>query len=698
MLYAEWTDTKGDTIELWNVDRAKAYIQAGLGPKANITAHGCGVTQWLPDVDEYTSPAGDQAWWYSDDTPRLAACTATTAGFIPTRVDGLDASTTSRRTYDLVGDGAALGRLRRNQRLITVTGIIVAETCCGASTFQRALTAKLEARGGGCTTDVCGGGELKFLECPPCNDLDNGCRPSTYEPAQWMTLCNVGLTSSVRNTGRFDSFNVTCGSCRAGHIREITFSMVAGDPSLWWSYPDLVLTEGTFDVDNNYCALEDLFHCCPTIFVKQRQARTACPVRVNRDGTLCPLGWTPDANGEIPEDCYIVATSYEEVEADPIQEAADAVCDTRCVVNLVYNRISGVAEWVPIGDGWTPETLLDLWDEDKETFCGCEIVVGKLTYLADDPDEEPPPFGFIETQNVGDYSACCRIRILPPADPTDPDANGTFEFIDWDPALGFPPECEFVIENVCPPEEEPGGFSTPCPPETVCKIEPYVNSAGELVYEPIDFEIEPTAAFPPEGCIGFEAVKQDRKDRTVLVEVPDPDCGCGFSQRCLVKPDCEGPTAPQRPVAADPCEPCQPVCATYLCETVPAAPGCTEGVIDINITAGSKPFQNVFVRVFENPQGFTTPEQFSECDACGDFAIAGIVKRTTFMHDGKTRKNRVLCKDGVTTLDASRVVSSSGNQWPVVTDTPLMVCVYADATATGTKLAKVDINVHWREN
>ena len=692
--YLQWTTPSGEVLELINSDRTIAYMQNGIGPKVQVTAKAdCDMSVWLPDSD-YTSPECDEAaWWFDDSDQRLANCMARVAGFHPTRIEGLDGSTTSRRTYDLIGDGAALGRSRRGARLITVTGVIIADTCCGATAFQRALNAKLEARAGGCSTDVCGGGELTYLECPPCGGLpDDSCQPSYAQEPLWVNLCNVALTAPVRNTRRYDQYSSNCGSCRGGHIREVTWSMVAGDPSLWWAEPERCLVGGRFDVENNYCNWDQIFHCCPTITVKQRQPKTACPVRVNRDGTLCALGWTPDANGQIPEDCYIVATDWEEIEADPEPGAADDVCSDDCQIQLVYNREDGTFEWAPTGNLSWQDDIEPFWDADREQYCGCTFNVGLLTTLAEDPDAEESPF---VTETIGDYVPCCNIILGPPV----AGGNATVTPVGWDPADGFPEGCAFVIDNVCPPEEVGPVGSEPCVPDQVCRIEPFIDSQFNLRYEPRDFELNPTGVFPPAGCIGFEAVgKNARKtDRLVNVEIPDPDCGCGAAS-CLKKPACDQPTAPQVPAAADPCAPCPPLCATEICKTIEPSPGCTEGVVTISVNAGARGQGPLFVKFFENKNNYTELSQFSECDACGDFAIVGLQKRTTFVHDGKARENTMLCTDGVTKISAESITSSSGNQWPVVTDTPLFVCILADATSTATKLMSVDIDVHYRSN
>ena len=208
--------------EIVSTERARAYA-AGLG----ITSVRCEPCPNLPAVlgdKPYTLPQQDNAPWYDPAVPASREF----AGVVGLDVAGAD-GTGQRTPTDLLGDGAAIGPLRRARRELTWRVALLASTDCGLSYGLSWLASAL--RGGACDTGGCRGDKLCVFACCPTGDGTN----------QLRHLYHVGLLDAptVKTVYQIAGATSSCatGATKGGsHIAEVEFSIVAGIP-YWYRDP-----------------------------------------------------------------------------------------------------------------------------------------------------------------------------------------------------------------------------------------------------------------------------------------------------------------------------------------------------------------------------------------------------------------------------------------------------------------------------
>lgn len=181
-----------------------------------------------------STPVSDPAPWYDPAIPESGDF----LGFLPVEFEGLG-STYTRPSFDNIGGGALLGKLRPQGRVLTWRGFLIGRTCCAAEYGVSWLTAML-AEAGGC--DGCNGAELDILLC--CPEVTGGavppntsCGPAQVPPIGIMdrknafrTFYNTGLIGGPERTG--NDRQIGCGHCdqEAGCLIEVEFSILAGNP------------------------------------------------------------------------------------------------------------------------------------------------------------------------------------------------------------------------------------------------------------------------------------------------------------------------------------------------------------------------------------------------------------------------------------------------------------------------------------
>jgi hypothetical protein len=213
-------------VEVWNMARLSAYLK-NVGSPFDTGAAVCScdtLTRAVIDNDPtapaYDTPATDPAPWYDVDVPDSAKF----LGFMPISVDGLDDNPRARTVTNAVGGGGVFGPVRALPRTITVTGLLIGASCCGADYGMHWLTEALA----GCADTACGGDCATFYQC---------CPEATETPAQFnarrrRTLRDVALVAGPTVTDRVGGSSCG-GTCGGGEIIQVEFTLVAASPWFW---------------------------------------------------------------------------------------------------------------------------------------------------------------------------------------------------------------------------------------------------------------------------------------------------------------------------------------------------------------------------------------------------------------------------------------------------------------------------------
>lgn len=224
MVYAGWMNLGG--VELINNARAMAATQ-NYGISA-LLCGGCPELLTALEEPPYSgNPAIDQAPWFDEDRPESARFLGVTG----LDVTGISKDPVERNPLPLIGDGAALGVLRRTQREITVSVLLWALDDVGLTYGYNFLASAL--KGSACeAAGVCEGDTLCVFSACPTGD---GIAQSRY-------LYRVGLLDGVEENARhYVSAGGECASGRAAccpHpekalMAEATFTLVAASPYIY---------------------------------------------------------------------------------------------------------------------------------------------------------------------------------------------------------------------------------------------------------------------------------------------------------------------------------------------------------------------------------------------------------------------------------------------------------------------------------
>jgi hypothetical protein len=173
---------------------------------------------------------GNQAPWYDTAVPESAQY----LGFLPLSVDGVDDSPYTRSTTNAVGGGGVFGASQVLPRTMTVSGVIVGSTCCGAAYGLHYLTEVLNATFS--TTndacDACAGDRLFMYNCCP----DPGMSATAFNIAHKRTFRRTALVSGPTVTRRTGTGSCATSSCASGaELIEVEFVLVAAVP---WAYTE----------------------------------------------------------------------------------------------------------------------------------------------------------------------------------------------------------------------------------------------------------------------------------------------------------------------------------------------------------------------------------------------------------------------------------------------------------------------------
>lgn len=252
-------------VEVINASRLAQLIGSGRGP-AGIECRDCGP---CPDLDlglGYLGGYGPgQMPWYDPLEPD----SNDVAGLLVTSITGLEPGAFTRPVTEAAGVGAVIGQGRQVAPVITVTGLIMASTCCASDYFLRWLRQALR---GACGAPCGTGADLSFLACEP-EFRDADCVGNAAALAACIAACGGNAECEADCQAAFDPIDypgllapyfrafknaalisgptVTqiipfgCPSCYECGMTEVQFVISAGDPCIYRD-PVIVADSATF--------------------------------------------------------------------------------------------------------------------------------------------------------------------------------------------------------------------------------------------------------------------------------------------------------------------------------------------------------------------------------------------------------------------------------------------------------------------
>ena len=214
-------------IEVWNTARLGAYL-TNVGSPFTSGGQVCSCDELTPTVlglpyETYQTPALDDAPWYDPDYP----VSSEYLGFLPLSVSGVDQNPRGRSVSNAVGGGGVFGPVRSLPRTITVTGVIVGASCCGAEYGLHFLSEVLS----GCTGDACDGDCFVMYACCPDGETLTA---DQFNAKYRRTFRRTALVSGPTVVQRQGNGSCAAGGCAAGgDLITVEFVLVAANPWAW---------------------------------------------------------------------------------------------------------------------------------------------------------------------------------------------------------------------------------------------------------------------------------------------------------------------------------------------------------------------------------------------------------------------------------------------------------------------------------
>lgn len=213
-----------NSFELWNHARLAAYLQ-NVGSPFDTGAVICSCDTLTAEVignGPYTTPSGSMpAPWYDADVPESADF----LGMLVLRVEGVDDNPRARSVSGAVGGGGVFGPTRVLPRTITVTGVLIGSTCCGAQYGLNYMSQVLSS----CAEGGCDGECMQMYACCPAPGMTS----EEFNRRHRRTFRRTALVEGPVVTRRrgLGSCEGTCGN--SGELIEIEFTIVASNPWAW---------------------------------------------------------------------------------------------------------------------------------------------------------------------------------------------------------------------------------------------------------------------------------------------------------------------------------------------------------------------------------------------------------------------------------------------------------------------------------
>jgi hypothetical protein len=266
--------------EIWNTPRLQAYLTNVASPfTSGSSLCGCDTltAAMLDDPTDaetppYTTPTADPAPWFDTDLPE----SANFLGFLPLTVTGIDDNPRARNITNTVGGGGVFGPVRDLPRTVTVTGLLIGTSCCGAEFGIHYLSEALA----GCTGGACDGECVTMYNCCP----DAPMTRDAFNAQHRRTFRRGALISGPTVTGRTGTGTCARGTCGAnGDIIEVEFVLSFAVPWAWTDQIDLL--DVNFPIGGTGPCVAWCLSPCPTgdcLFAPCSTAADTCsdPLRV----------------------------------------------------------------------------------------------------------------------------------------------------------------------------------------------------------------------------------------------------------------------------------------------------------------------------------------------------------------------------------------------------------------------------------
>lgn len=205
----------GET-EIANNTRTTRYA-ANAALRLPTVRQDCSCDAIADTLGPYVSPEADPAPWFDPTEPRSAEF----GGLLVTDMSGLGRGRFERSIQELAGDGGVLGTARRRAPVITVTGVLVAASCCAAEWGRQWLTTVLQGPCSG--IPGCPGEDLTFYACCPACEESPGSPPTCLDEEE-RRLSRVALISGVEVVERLGS---GCRACGGSQMMRVQFTLAA---------------------------------------------------------------------------------------------------------------------------------------------------------------------------------------------------------------------------------------------------------------------------------------------------------------------------------------------------------------------------------------------------------------------------------------------------------------------------------------
>jgi hypothetical protein len=226
--------------EVWNLVRLAAYTENVGSPFDSgpvlcgcdtLTAANLGATDTAGNpVTAYTRPddPAQPAPWFDPDLP----VSAEFLGFLPLTVTGTNDNPRGRSVTGAVGGGGVFGPVRAQPRTMTVQGVLVATSCCGADYGMHYLSEALS----GCNGSPCDGDCFEMFDCCPSTVLSEAQLNALHR----RTFRRTALVSGPTEVSRQAAGSCARGNCAGGDLVTVEFVLTAATP--WsWTEPQPVL-------------------------------------------------------------------------------------------------------------------------------------------------------------------------------------------------------------------------------------------------------------------------------------------------------------------------------------------------------------------------------------------------------------------------------------------------------------------------
>lgn len=202
--------------EIANSARTRKYVETFLPTFGLEDAHEDDDLACILGDAAYNSPATDGAPWYSANRPESAGF----YGFYPLSIVGIEDSSRTAKSTELVGDGAIVSLPRYQSKQFRVQGLLLAKNQASLQLGRTWLGGALE--GSNCSSGDCTGDAFCYLAyLPECCDYNStdfpdfplNESPAVIGPEGWSEYADGSVTNSVDGV----LVSMPCGNDGAMH-------------------------------------------------------------------------------------------------------------------------------------------------------------------------------------------------------------------------------------------------------------------------------------------------------------------------------------------------------------------------------------------------------------------------------------------------------------------------------------------------